>query len=171
MSRISMQLAGEIAQELVKPQLEKLKGERNHLAVKIGSCWIETMVPKEIQQGAEKHPKFFSLRDSIRLHGNGFQYSDFHFPAGLEVPYWVSGPPWTPELEDAKWIQKENNTHDKEQKRIKDLVKSIETALLNMRTYKRIREEFPEAAPYLPDSSKPTLLPVVNVQAIRDQLK
>jgi hypothetical protein len=171
MSRISMQLAGEIAQELTKPQRAKLQEAKYRLAVKVGNAWIEKEVPEKVMALAQEHPKFFSLHNAIRLNGNGFSYCDFQFPASLEVPYWRSGGPWTPDAEDAKWIQKEKQVLDKEDKRIRDLVKSIETALLNMRTFKRIREEFPEATPYLPDNSKPVYLPVVNVKAIRDQLK
>lgn len=166
MSRITNQLAEEIAKAMVAKKEESLKNLKGEISKKV-SDEILRLVPKGIQELYAKFPKYFRTTSSIQLTGNGCNYEWISLDQDIPVQ---NTNYFNPEPKFAKDIILLINKKDKFKKELEELKLSIENALKQLRTFKNVRESFPEAAEFLPPDGKP-MLPALNLDIIRKNLK
>lgn len=148
MSRISKELAGQIATKLTeksKVAVEELHVEYREFVTTI----YEEQTPKEVKDCFKNNQQWFYTRSSICLNGHGFGWdrvastrpvicnrnsdADIYLTAKI-----------------AEQIIKYKRKWEKASEDYKQLKLETETALLNLGTHARIKESFPLAAPMLP---------------------
>jgi hypothetical protein len=164
MSRITNDLAESIAKTMTAKQsqtIEELKSKQKQITLD----YIMKGIPKEVKELFDKNSKYLNYNSGVRFWGNGCQglYVNIgkHPTDGLNI---------TPEPEFAKELVKLDNAIQKKQDALYELKQSIENALKAMRTFKRVRVDFPEAGEFLPPDGK-SMLPAINLSSIRQQLK
>lgn len=165
MSRITNQLAEEIAKSMTAKKKEDLKKLEDEISEKT-IAEISRLAPKGIQELYEKFPKYFRTTSAVQLTGNGCNYE--WVTLNKDVPVQNTSY-FHPEPEFGKAIILLINKKDKFKKEINALESSIENALKQLRTFKNVIASFPEAAEFLPPDGKP-MLPALNLDIIRQQL-
>lgn len=148
MSRISKDLANQIAIKLTEKSriaAEQLHKEYRELATEI----YEEQTPKEIKDIFKKYPEWFYTRNCISFNGHGFRWENVSTTrpvicnSGSSANLDITAKMATAlQASKRKW-EKLNEDH-------KQLQRETETALLNLGTHARIKENFPLAAPMLP---------------------
>lgn len=166
MSRITQDLAGQIAYKLTEKSraaAELLKKDYQQMT----TDYYDQETPKEVAEVKAKHPDWFCTTRTIRLEGHGFRYETVtathpviknkDHDAYLTL---------TPKIASALTTAKRN--WEKADAACKELKKETEHALINLRTYKNISENIPEAKAYLPPPMSNAL--VVNVDSLNRKL-
>ena len=148
MSRISKELANHIAIKLTEKSrvaAEQLHKDYRELVTEI----YESQTPQQVIDCFKKNKDWFCTRSSVRLNGYGFSWDivtterpvicNSSSEAYMDMTSKISST-----LTDSKrkW-EKAKAAH-------KQLQQETETALLNLGTHARIKENFPLAAPMLP---------------------
>jgi len=162
---ISKELAGSIARKLTQKKydaLEKTKKDISDLAYEIAKAGVK----KDIFEMYEKNKSYFNTTSQLALIGQGLNNETVSIKS---IP------------SDGSWsITKTlNNKHaetfvilfDKQKTQKKELQQlniEIEAALLGLRTFKKITDQFPEAAKYLPVKENRELM--INISAIVKKL-
>lgn len=148
MSRISKDLAHQIAIKLTEKSrlaAEVLNKEYREIA----TAMYEDQTPKDIKDCFKKHADWFYTLSYVRFDGHGFRWENVTTvrpvicnngsDAKLELNVKTSS---TLSAAKHKW-EKAVENH-------KQLQLETETALINLGTHARIKENFPLAAPMLP---------------------
>ena len=164
MSRITKQIAENVAIELTKKNALEIKELKADLDSKFTEIYLKT-VPKEVLQLFEKYPDYLETRSSMQISGNGFQYQSLSlnksFPSENHI--------FLPNEKDAKrLLSLVNEISDKKSEHSK-LKQEVSALLFNLKTYNRVNSEFPEASPFLPKSVSTALM--VNISDLREKLK
>ena len=73
MSRITKDIAHEVARKLTSKKTEEINKIEKELQLKLEGFLLEK-VPKEIMDLFKKHPNYFEKTSSFRISGNGFNY-------------------------------------------------------------------------------------------------
>lgn len=166
-NRVTKTMATEAAEQLaLKAFGEKQKqAEEDFLA--LGLLLYKKYIPKPVRDCYQEYKDLYDGKAVLRfLPENGSSYElimvwyEFCFPS--IVPIILDKEDWK-RLNDAK---KKKNEIDKAKR---DYTNEVTTALFNLRTEKNVREEFPEALPYLNFSSCTALVP--NIDKLRQILK
>lgn len=146
--RITKTIAENVAKKLTEKLDEKIKDNQGDLE-KIAGRIYENSLPKGLMDAYAMFPKYFSTRRSIQLVGNGANYEsiylDKEYPS-IEYRYTAS------EKETKSMLGRYDNIK-KLKKEKSELEINIQEALLALKTYNRVEQEFPEAMQYLPESS------------------
>ena len=148
MSRISKDLAHQIAIKLTEKSrlaAELINDEYRLLVTEI----YEEKTPQEVKDCFKKHSEWFYTRQYIDINGHGFRWSQVKAPRTVICN---SGTSANLEL-TAKSSAAITTLKRKYEKAIEDhkqLRLETETAILNLGTHARIKENFPLAAPMLP---------------------
>jgi hypothetical protein len=124
-----------------------------------------TTVPTEILKMFEKHPSFFEQRCEFQLQGNGCNYP--YVRANRALPF--SKRVYTPTEEQAVKLLACINKIDSKKKELNKLINDIAITLVALRTYKKIKEVFPEAALFLPEKTTTAL--ALNISDLQGRLK
>lgn len=167
MSRITKQIAENVAYKLVMPKKTKLKERNIEFSKKITElCWDR--VPVEIITLFKTHPSYFRTASIFRPTGNGWnsQYLDLF----EEVPS-IRGNNFYFEMEikTSNALLKEYNRNKDQKEQIEELQRDLVNTLLNLKTYKAVTENFPEAAEHLPKIVNNTV--ALNLSDIRNRIK
>lgn len=152
---ITKDLANDVANKMTAKLKEKAYAyyEQARLIV---AKEFENDTPKEIIQIAKKHPLYFNMYESVSLQDNGnHKRVDFPVPNvpkiyNSGIPLFNNGNYMLSELKDAevgKLLQKK----DELLKKRRDLISSIEATLYDLRTYKNVEEQFPQALEFFPE--------------------
>jgi hypothetical protein len=156
---ISKAKAGVVAHSLTQPiRDEEAKVEQQ--VSELVSAFIEKNTPEVIKQALSEHPNWFK-RSALYIEGIPLRWR--------EAGYWNSD---VVNLDDVtadkvtKLLYLRKDLQDKQQR----AAKQIEATLLDIKTYKRCKEVFPEAFVLLPQAEHSNLLPVVQVDSIREML-
>lgn len=167
MSRISQDLASQIAFKLTaksRAAADLLKKEYQSLVYEL---YLEE-TPAEIKKMFTKYPEWFYTRQVVSFFGHGFRFES----VTVEKPVIVntSNRDANLTLTDAiaNKLTKFKRKYEKADADCKELKRETEQALINLRTFQRIRENIPEAAPFLPPPMSNAL--VVNVDALNKKL-
>lgn len=167
MSRISQDLASQIAYKLTsksRAAAEVLRKEYRDLVLQF---YLEE-TPNAIKKTFELFPEWFSTRRTVALTGHGFRYEKVN----VDIPVICnagSGDAHLTLTDDiANKITKAKMKWEKADAECNDLKKEVETAMINLRTFQRIRENIPEAARFLPPPMSNAL--VVNVDSLNKKL-
>lgn len=166
-NRISKTMATGAAEQLaLKAFGEKQKqAEEDFLA--LGLLFYKKYVPKPVRDCYQEYKDLYDGKAVLRfLPENGSSYDL------IMVWYKFGVPPITHIIINKKdWellfdAKKKKNDIDKAKC---DYINEVTTALFNLRTEKNVREQFPEALPYLNFSSCTALVP--NIDKLRQILK
>lgn len=165
MSRITIykseQVAGKLT-EHIKKQMINIDKEFSGIV----NEYIEKNTPDKVVECFKSNPEYFAKGDynSVYFNGQHIGYSRIITP----IKYNAN----CVEVGDGKvgnkLVRIKQRQEKLEQKR-DQLFREIKGALLSLRTYKKISEQFPEAVEYLDEPVKNEL--VVNLDSIRKQLK
>lgn len=163
MSRITIAIAEKLAEKLTKPLKDKIAEAENAFCEK-ATAVFEARVPVEIRKAGEKHMKWLTTRSEggrITINANGFHKREFKLTR--EVIFKDS---WSSSFDitkaEAEQIYKLNQEVESAQEKYDDGYRSIRQTLINLRTYKRVQEELPDAYPLLPKAHTVTSLTVVS---------
>ncbi len=147
MSIISKDLARQIAKKLTQKKydaLTKTKKELSDYAYEIAKSTIK----KDVFDFYLKNKMYFKTSTSITFVGPGLNHENVHIN---EIP---SNGSWNVTKlasdKEAKSIVEFLNSIKTQKKQINELFLEIESALLGLKTYARITENFKEASKYLP---------------------
>lgn len=163
--RITQQLAKDISKSMLAKKNEKLAELRKNISETTREEILKD-VPEKVLYFYEEYPNFVATTSYVYLNGNGCNRECVSIKP---IPHkgGTLHKDVTPEF--GAVITKLINKESKLRNEIYDLGKSIENALIQLRTFKNVRASFPEAAQYLPPDDKP-LLPALNLDIIRQQL-
>lgn len=166
-NRVTKTMATVAAEQLaLKAFGEKQKQSAEDLLA-LGLLLYKKYIPKPVRDCYQEHKDLYDEKSVLSfLPENGSSYElimiwyEFSFPS--LVPIIIDKKDWKL-LNDAK------KKKDDIVKAKRNYAKEVTTALFNLRTEKNVREEFPEALPYLNFSSCTALVP--NIDKLRQILK
>jgi len=164
MSLITKAIAQEVALRLTAKKLNEVEALRLNLRNVFTEMYLAT-IPEEILKLFKAHPSYFEARSSFQLQGNGCNYE--YLSTNKNLPF--SKRLFMPTAEQAGILLPLCNSLDAKNKELKELRNEIEITLNSLRSYKRIRELFPEAAPFLPE--KITTALAVNISDLQSRLE
>lgn len=124
-------------------------------------------IPQNVLRFFKKHPGYFQRSTEIRFEGHGLSFTYLTMTESL--PYQRNRLLHLTS-DTANKIKDALKARDKAEEEYKGLKSEISTALLSLRTYKRITEAFPEAAKHLPKPVK-YLPPAIPIETIMKKLK
>lgn len=164
MSQITKTQAAEIAVKMITEKEAKVTNAKQLLVTAFTRIYLES-IPEGLTSIHEKFPDYFNTRRGFNLSGNGFNYQ--FVQTDRLVP--ARGTTFCPSKSQAKELKPLFDRVEKEEKDYKDLKKELEITLINLKTFKRISDNLPEAIPFLP--TKMTTALVVNLESLREKLK
>jgi len=166
MSRISMQLAEQIAKKLTEKK-QALIAPTNLEFREFITQSFEATVPKPVMELFKKHSEYVETTNSVYLNEKGFSRENVSLTKAVPSikEYSVHFP-----LTDAVAIKAKKLYHvwQKAKDDYKALFEETETALLNLRTFANIEKQLPEAVQYLPQRG---LTVIVDTKELRKKLK
>lgn len=171
MSRISKDLASTISEKLTIKLSKKIDAAKQSID-DYTTIIYEKRIPLEVTEFNKKFPSYIKKRGKIQVFENGFNGQSFFLNKDLPVRIQddcYNGIPLNDLNKiESKKLKELEESHKKLIKQHDELKESIYNALLQLITYKRIIEQFPEAAPYL--ERKDAYVIAIPVEDIRKQL-
>lgn len=166
MAVISQSVAHDVAQKIAKTKLNQVNlliDKFNELLV---SEYNKTL-PSSVVEFYKKMPQYIETQSYIRVTGNGFHIDSF--AVNTRVITNKSSTCFEPSIEVAAILLKMYNEYKTERKVYDSLVVDIENALIQLKTYKNIEAQFPDAIKFLPTKSITSV--AINLDSILDRLK
>lgn len=164
MSRITKQISENLAVKLTEKQALKIKNLKANLEDIFTEMYLKT-IPIEVIDFHSKFPKYTETRQNIQCTGNGFQWQYLNFNKSIPS---ISNA-FAPNEKDARILLKLLNEIEDKNSELSKLKREIEVLVFGLRTYAKVNSEFPEAAPFLPNSVPSDLM--VNISDLRKKLK
>jgi len=167
MSKLSKQVIESIAEKMTA-QTEKAVKQLETDYKELVTSLYEQQIPQAVKTFAKQYPLWIHFINSVKLDGHGFNWEYVS----------TTRPVIKPETGhsllnlDAKIAAKIKTTYNKwvdAKKQYKLLVAETVQALSALGTHNRIKENLPEAAPYLPPPMSNAL--VVNFGSLQKKLK
>lgn len=167
--RMTKDLAYQVATKMAQGSKQLYEAAKKEYSAAVREAF-EKQIPKEVKECYAKHKDWFLTRSIICLHGHGFNWervvvdspvisnAEKHSDPTLKL---------TKELGDS--LIKLKRKADKLEQDNENLYRETEQALLTLGTFNRIRENLPEAAPFLPPPMSNAL--VVNFDSLRKRLE
>lgn len=167
MSRITKQIAEEVAKKLVAPKKEKLKARNKEFSMNITELCL-SRIPAEILDCYYENRSYFNTTHYFRPTGNGWQMQHLDLSEELPSP---NGNSFSFEMDvkTSNALLKEFNRNKDQKEQIEELQRDLENILFNLRTYKAVTENFPEAAEHLPKIVNNSI--ALNLSDIRNRIK
>lgn len=166
MSRITKEIATEVAKTLTKGKKDEYEALEKQLSETVRDLYNET-IPDEVKLFQQKFPSFINVRGSVELKGNGFSY-EYVVVKPSVITNTNECTCLYPTPDQAKTLQQIKNKIYDLKKEYNTLFLDIENALLSLRTYSKIEKEFPEAFVLLPNRISTAL--AININSIREKL-
>lgn len=171
MNRITKFEAEQIAKALVKPKRAKLEKAKNALRDELQKRYRGN-VPFEVWKAFSENEAikpYISYGESLYVSGGGIY--NIYFSLEKPIPRLANSGNLKLNLEGAEGekFAKAYATLEDKRNKISALERQIGITLLELKTYKKIEVEFPEASPFLNKENK-TQLPSIQLVAVRDQL-
>lgn len=166
-NRVSKTMATEAAEQLaIKAFGEKQKqAEEDFLA--LGLLLYKKYTPKPVRDCYQEYKEVYDGKNWLCFLSENGSSSDL-----IMVGYKFRFPSIVPiilDKEDGKRLNDAKKKKNEIDKAKRNYTNEVTTALFNLRTEKNVREEFPEALPYLNFSSCTALVP--NIDKLRQILK
>jgi len=166
MSRISNELAGQIAHKLTEKS--RLAAEKLHVEYReLVTSFYEEQTPDQVKKCFKDNCDWFYTRCEIRMDGHGFNWAwvtstrpvicNNESYANLKLTSKV-----------ADQIISAKRKWEKAKEKYDNLKREAKQALLTLKTFSNIRKELPEASPMLPPPMSNAL--VVNFSSLKKQL-
>lgn len=165
MSRITNKIAEDVANLMVQSKQEEINLKKEELKEYVTRIYRKSL-PKEIMDIYEKYPGYMIHCNLVQLSGKGFnhEYVNIHSSPARKDYYTVINI----DDEDADKVKNLYDHIKDSNKNIKALKRDIENALKNLRTYKKVESEFPEAFKHLPDKVSTEVS--ICLKSIKDRL-
>lgn len=167
MSKISQAAAADAAKKITEPIRKQIEALNDSLRVELGTI-VRKSIPKEVLALFETHQNYVKSGTSFRVYGNGFNGQ--YLPTDKRYPETGNNDTVTPTKEEAKKLQDIISKKEKLSEQLQTTRTEIEKTIISLGTYNRVKEQFPEAYPYLPQATTNTSL-IVEMKPIRDKVK
>lgn len=164
MSRITKQIAENIAIQLCSKKKILLEESNNKLSFFITDI-AKRKVPKEVAIAFNKNAKYINTKSCPYIKGQGI--SGYPHVKLIEAVPMDSDTIELSTKEAEKYIQLKGIYNDNK-KNYENLLNEVQNALLNCKTYNKVKELLPEAVAYLPPAYDP---PALNFADIRKKIK
>ena len=161
-----------IAKEVAVLLTKKLKEKADWLEIDLKNSvtsMYKISVPEIVVKISNDMPEWFRYRNTVIVQGNGFSYQHVSTTENVICKADLSYPILTPTPEQAKILIDLKTNFEDANKNYSEVLQEIEQALISLRTYKKVEENFPEAFIHLPNKI-PTSL-TVNLSDIRNKIK
>lgn len=171
MSRISKDLANTISKKLTLKLDKKIHEKNKELKDFATEIWHKR-IPNTVQEFNKTNPNYVKKCSRIKVFNNGFNGEAFNIhplPCTIDIDLWSGIPINDLKKNEAVKLKKLHDEFKEIEHQKEQLQQSIYNALLQLVTYKRIIEQFPEAAPYL--ERKDAYAIAIPVEDIRKQLQ
>lgn len=148
MSRISKELAKQVSIKLTEKS--RMAADELHTVYReIATSMYEDQTPKEVKDCFKKNAEWFYTRSSISLDGHGFRWESI---SATRPVICNNNQNATLELnsKNSTVLINAKRKWEKAKDEYKKLQKETETAIINLGTHARIKENFPLAEPMLP---------------------
>lgn len=166
MPTLSKQVIENIANKMTeksKKNVEQLLVELKALVTEI----YEDQIPAEVMKAFKARPEYIKTSSAVYLDGHGFNRESLSMNKQLpSVSDWHNPMKLSAKISDRIMVAKRK--WEKAKKEHEELRRETESALLALKTHKNIRENLPEAAPYLPAPMSNSL--VVNFTGLQKKL-
>lgn len=167
MSRITKQIAESTAKALVQSKKEENKILEKEFESMIVNEVLKA-IPKAILDFNKKYPRYVKGTMTVQLSGNGWDFQTVYLhveipsPGGNKIQLVPNE-----ELSNSLLSLYNDFTHKKEL--VKKLERDLGNAIFNLRTYKSVQENFPEAFELLPKIVNNAVQ--LNLSDIRNRIK
>lgn len=163
MSIITKQIAYDVALLLCVKKEKEVKKSSNILK-DFFTDFYEKQLPKSVLEGFKINPDYYKKADYISVVGTGLNWNSIDFNKKLPIK---ENNVAIDEKTAAKLVVMMNKKSE-DLKGYNALMTEIQNALLNLRTYKKIEENFPEAFKLLPEKISTKLS--INLSEIRSKI-
>lgn len=164
MSRITNAVAQKIAEKLTeikKNEIAKIEETINGIAYEIHY----NSIPELVLKAFKDNPNYFNSHSSMNLFGPGLDHQSVKLRQRLPGKNYLIS---VGERDAGQLVKLFNKVADKK-KNLKGLKEAIIISLINLRTFKNIEANFPEAFALLPPPNTTTAL-AIDLSALRNQL-
>ena len=174
MAKITMTMANDIAKQMGSAVYgAKIKVAEHSLSSKV-SEYVFAYIPAEIVDLWKSYPSYFTSRSVVYIYSGSVRLSYEYFDCQCH-PAW-DGNRLFVDNSQMEIINSLKTKLDKIISEKKSFEIKVETTLLSLGTYKRIKEMFPEAYAYIPTEKKQEnttaiALPIQGLQDIFKQAK
>lgn len=174
MAKITMTMANDIAKQMGSAVYgAKIKVAEHSLSSKVSEC-VFAYIPADIIDLWKRYPSYFTSRSVVYLCSASVRMSYNYFDCQCH-PVW-EGNTLSVNNSQMEIINSLKTNLDKIISEKKAFENKVETTLLSLGTYKRIKEIFPEAYDYIPTEKKAEnttaiALPIQELQDIFKQAK
>lgn len=169
MSRVTKTVAREMAEKLAKPHYDRMKELSKRRSDGVRAVYTAG-IPKAIIDASRHFPEWINSFSSVYVHGAGLNKSFQVDPMVIGRTTSQGSASFKADNDQSDAIQKITLEYENAKRDYDDILLEIENALINLRTFKNIEKEFPEAVPHLPTSNTNTSL-MVNIDGLRAKLK
>jgi len=164
MSIISQTKAEQIAKELLAKKAKNVAALKTAFQKLVYDEYMKT-IPLDVRKFLLKHKEYTNTNSSLRLIGNGFDHLHVTMPSSVPISQYSS---YQPDSKTATKLVAAHNAHEKAEKEHRNAVSTVTATLVSLKSFAKIREHFPEAAPFLPE---PTKTELVNISEVRKLVK
>lgn len=169
MSRITKVIATDVAKKMSKPAMEQRKKAQDLLREAVYVIMIKR-TPKILKEAFEKYPNYFTTSSCVKFAGNGFNHEILWTSEKFIKPEGSYGNTIIePTDAEAKIVKPLYEDFKKKQGDYTSLANKIEVTLNNLKTYNKVKTDFPEAFDFLPPKNSTAL--AIPIEDIRKQLE
>lgn len=165
MSTITKTIAEDVSVKLMEKQNKKLVEYKNEIQELITQEYEKT-IPENALAFFKSNPEFCKSTSSLTLIKNGFNYE--RVILSRKLPCKADGY-FTPEDKAISKIRKWIDSISDKQKEYEKLKQEVYNAILSLKTYNRVKDNFPEAYEFLPEKINTSL--AINISDIQSKLK
>lgn len=164
MSRITKDIAQEVAEKMVAPVLAQVKVAHNKLK---DAMWIimDNKTPQIIKDAYAKNPEYFDTIERAYVQGNGFNGQEIKTSKRFISPSGNYSTTIQPTEAECKILWDLYVDWEKQNKEYAELKSSISNTLYSLKTYAQVGKNFVEAVPFLPEKTSTELsVPIDNIR-------
>jgi hypothetical protein len=164
MSRITKDIAQEVADKMVVPALAQV--EVAHKKLK-DAMWVimDNRTPQIIKDAFAKNPEYFDTIERVYVQGNGFNGQEIKTSERFISQSGNYSTTVQPTEAECKLLWELYVDWEKQNKECVELKSSIFNTLYSLRTYAQVGKNFEEAVPFLPEKTSTELsVPIDNIR-------
>lgn len=168
MSRITKEIAAEVAKKLLEQKVKK-NAERYSEIQKIVVGIIQSRTPMLVMQNFSQHKNYINTADYVYLTGPGLNHD--YIVLGESVPY-DSSMSRTIILEESTsmLLSKKLEKYQIHRKKNEELKEKTEATIYALRTYKKVKDLFPDAYKFLPPENTATCTDLQCISSIIQEI-
>ena len=163
-----MAIAENMTAKIIQPLINKEKELKAELS-KVVTEMAKQDIPKDVMKLWGSNCEWLRTTMQMTLHGKGYNYDNIKLTCQLpSISSSIQYLNLTPErlvIIDKLWAEIE-----KLKGAIEQTTSEVYNALISLGTFKRVTDQYPEAAPYLPNDSVCTGL-MVQLESVREKTK